>query len=302
MLPLAFLCFAAPSLVDSAVAQDVEPRFIQNAPVGSSGLGLGYAHSSGAVLLNKTIPVENVDGRINSFAAAYALFLDFWGMSGRVDAALQFATGTWTGELQGQDTSTTRTGLGDPALRVAMFFVGAPALSPQEYREYRSNTVVGAALRVRVPLGQYNSERLINLGSNWWTFSPRVGISQRLSGPWTIEFYTSGWFSTENSHAFPGNSTISQAPILSLQLHVEYNITPGLWLALSTRQVFGGSTTVNGVSQDDSQKNNRVGITLNLPISRHNVVRFAFTTGLSTSAGNDYSSLYATWLYGWIID
>ena len=298
----AVLPIAALPLAPCALAQDVEPRFIQNAPVGSSGLGLGYAYSSGAVLLNKTIPVENVDGKINAFAAAYALFLDFWGMSGRVDAAVQFATGTWEGQLQGQDTATTRTGLGDPALRVAMFFVGAPALSPAEYRTYHSNTVVGAALRVRVPLGQYNSQRLINLGTNWWTFSPRVGISQRLSEPWTLEFYTSAWFSTENTHAFPGNSTISQAPILSLQLHVEYSFRPNLWLALSTRQVFGGSTTVNGVNQNDSQSNNRVGITLSLPISRHNILRLAFTTGLKTSTGSDYNSLYATWLYGWIID
>ena len=122
------------------------------------------------------------------------------------------------------------------------------------------------------------------------------------SEPWTLEFYTSAWFSTENTHAFPGNSTISQAPILSLQLHVEYSFRPNLWLALSTRQVFGGSTTVNGVNQNDSQSNNRVGITLSLPISRHNILRLAFTTGLKTSTGSDYNSLYATWLYGWIID
>lgn len=298
---VALVGLAAPFLVDSAAAQDVEPRFIQNAPVGSSGLGLAYAYSSGAVLLNKTIPVQNVDGRINSLAAVYALFLDFWGMSGRVDAAVQVATGTWDGQLLGQDTATTRTGLGDPGFRVAMFFVGAPALSPAEYRNYDSKTVVGAAFRVRVPLGQYNPERLINLGANRWTFSPRVGVSQKLLGAWTIEFYTSTWFSTENTDAF-GGTTVSQAPIFSLQLHVEHSFRPGLWMALSTRQVFGGKTTVDGVRQDDAQTNNRVGITLNLPISRHNVLRFAFTTALTTSTGNDYNSFYATWLYDWILE
>ena len=294
------LAACLPVLVpSSASGQDVEPRFIRNAPVGTQALGLAYAYSSGAVLLAKTIPVENVDARIHAFTAVYAGFFDFWGMSGRLDGAVQFATGRWEGELGGQDTATTRTGLGDPAARVALFFVGAPAHRAREFGSYRAKTVVGAAFRVRVPLGQYNPERAINLGTNRWSFSPRIGASQDIGRHWRVEGYGSAWFFTANTDFLDGN-TLSQKPTFSLQLHLEYDIASGIWLALSTRQVWGGETSVNGVSRDDAQSNNRVGLTLNIPLSRHNVLRFSATTGLKTSTGNDYNSLYATWLYGWV--
>lgn len=290
---------AVPTLgSEIAAAQDVEPRFIQNAPAGTNALGLAYTFSSGAVLLNKTIPVENLDGNIHAFTAVYAGFFNFWGMSGRLDGAVQFATGEWDGLLAGQDSATRRTGLGDPLLRVALFFVGAPAVSVAEFRDYEPGTVVGAAFRVRVPLGQYSAERVINLGTNRWSFSPRVGVSRALGRHWTVEGYTSAWFFTTNNDFFGGTSQ-SQKPSLSLQLHLEYAFSSGVWIAVSTRQVWGGETSVNGASRDDAQNNNRIGMTLNWPISRHNVLRFALTTGLGTSIGNDYTSLYATWLYGW---
>lgn len=289
------------SLVPPAAAQDVEPRFMRSAPVGTSGLGLGYSYSTGAVLLNKTIPVENLDGDIHSVGAVYALFLDFWGMTGRVDAGVPLATGSWSGILERQDTTTSLTGFGDPLLRVAIFFLGAPALSPAEFGDYDPGTVVGAAFRVRVPLGQYDGDRVINLGTNRWSFSPRIGLSRELSKRWNVEAYSSAWFFTDNTDFF-GGSTQSQAPSLSIQLHAEYSFNSGIWLAFSTRQVFGGETSLNGVPQGDAQNNNRIGLTLNLPISGHNVLRFAVTTGVKTSIGNDYTSAYAAWTYGWIAD
>lgn len=295
---VAFLSAISPLLTRPSVAQDVEPRFVRNAPEGSHVLAIAYSFSDGAVLLNKTLPVENLDGRIHSWAALWAGFFDFWGMSGRLDAAAQFATGTWRGLLAGADTTTTRTGLGDPLLRVALFFVGAPALSTAEFRNYDAGTVVGAAFRVRVPLGQYSGERLLNLGTNRWSFSPRVGVSQSFGRRWNLEAYTSAWFFTANTNFF-GGVTQTQKPTVSVQLHVEYALPSGMWVALSGRQAWGGATSVDGVSPDNAQDNLRVGVTLNMPITRRDFVRFALTTGLTTSAGNDYTSLYATYAHGW---
>lgn len=300
-MSLGLLSVLGSCLVSPLAAQDVEPRFIRSAPVGSSGLGLGYSYSTGAVLLNKTIPVDDLDADIHSLAAAYALFLDFWGMSGRVDAGVPLATGSWTGVVEQQDSTVNLTGFGDPLLRVAMFFLGAPALSAAEFGDYHPGTVVGGALRVRVPLGLYDADRVINLGTNRWSFSPRVGVSRQLSRHWNLAAYSSAWFFTDNSDFFGGN-TQSQAPILSIQLHVEYSFSSGIWLAFSTRQVFGGQTSLDGVPQGDSQNNNRIGLTLSLPISYHNVLRFAITTGFKTSVGNDYTSAYGAWTYGWIAD
>ena len=287
------LCALVPA---PAAGQDVEPRFLTPAPVGMNGAGLGYTFSTGAVLLDKTIPVENVDGDIHTISGALARFFGLFGMMSRADLIVPFATGDWTGELGGVDTSRTVTGFGDPIVRAAVFFAGAPALSGAEFMHYDAKTVAGLALRVRIPLGQYDPSKLINLGSNRWMLSPRLGMAHR-AGRFILELYGSLWFFTDNTVFLNGN-TVSQEPILALQAHVTYRFRRGFWLAVSTRQSFGGATGLNGAEETNPESNNRVGATLAIPF-RHQVLKFAFTTGLSTSVGNDYNSFYVLWQYAW---
>lgn len=43
---------------------------------------------------------------------------------------------------------------------------------------------VGASLQVGAPLGQYDPDRLVNLGTNRWSFRPEFGVSKRLGSVW----------------------------------------------------------------------------------------------------------------------
>jgi hypothetical protein len=63
-------------------------------------------------------------------------------------------------------------GLGDPLLRISVNFFGAPALSMAEYPAYRQDVIVGASLQVTAPLGQYDPDKLLNVGTNRWPFIP----------------------------------------------------------------------------------------------------------------------------------
>jgi hypothetical protein len=74
--------------VQSGRAQDVEPRALTAAPVGTNIAGLSLAHSWGAVLLDKTLQVEDLDGSTFSFVASYSRFIDFFGLTGRVSATV----------------------------------------------------------------------------------------------------------------------------------------------------------------------------------------------------------------------
>jgi hypothetical protein len=68
--------------------------------------------------------------------------------------------------------------------------VGAPPLAGKAYADYRAathvETIVGAALSVRLPTGQYLEDKLINLGSNRFTFSPQVGVHRQYYN-WSFE-------------------------------------------------------------------------------------------------------------------
>ena len=73
-----------------------------------------------------------------------------------------------------------RHGFDDPRLRLSVNFIGAPALKGKAYQAYRAahpvNTVVGAALAVRLPLGEYKKDKLLNLGENRFVFRPQLGF------------------------------------------------------------------------------------------------------------------------------
>ena len=273
--------------------QDVQPRVYAPAPVGITALALGYAFSHGAVLFDKTIPIENASGDIHSITAAASRSFGVFGMAGRADVAVPFVIGHWEGEVDRTLQSTSRTGFGDPVLRFTVFFAGAPALRRNEFAGFRPKTIVGATLRLGVPLGQYDPSRLVNLSSHRWTISPQLGVSH-LAGQFFLEANAGIWLFTTNG-AFLGTSTQSQDPLFTVQAHVVYRFPRGVWLAASSRQSLGGAVQVDGGEALAMEANNRIGITLGVPLGHRYTLRLAATTGLTATVGNDYTTVALGW-------
>ena len=93
------------------------------------------------------------------------------------------------------------TGFADPALRFSMNFIGAPALTAAEFKDYRQNFIFGASLRVTAPLGQYDNDKLVNIGTNRWSLKPEIGFSKAF-GRWTVELAPGVTFYTDNGGQF----------------------------------------------------------------------------------------------------
>jgi hypothetical protein len=217
-------------------------------------------------------------------------------MSAKADAIVPFAFGDWEGTLAGQDTSRSATGFGDPAVRLSVNFVGAPALEMPRFMTYRQGTVVGASLRVVAPLGQYDETKLINLGTNRWTFVPRVGVSQRL-GRWNLEGVTAAWFFTDN----PNNQdrTIEQDPLFAVETSVSYLFDGGAWISVNGGWGSGGRATVDGVPGNERQENTRFGATGTYPLTRRASLKLAWIGGVSTRLGADFDSFILLYQHRW---
>jgi hypothetical protein len=56
----------------------------------------------------------------------------------------------------------------------------------KEYASYRQETIPVASITITAPTGQYDPNKLINIGTNHWSFKPEVGVS-RAFGKWTLE-------------------------------------------------------------------------------------------------------------------
>ena len=278
-------------------AQDLEPRFLSPAPVGMNFALLAYSHSTGNVMLDQSLPLEGTTAKLHSLTAAYARSINLFGTSGRITAVLPLANGKWHGNLDGTDTSTVRNGIGDPLVALSVNFIGSPALRGKQFAKYKRTNIIGASIKVRIPIGQYNSSKFFNLGTNRWQVSPRIGIAH-LTGRFVFEGYASAWFFSTNNNFYGGN-TLEQKPLLALQLHVIYQFRAGFWGALSFGQGYGGETRVNGVDSDNIQTNNRAGATLVFPVTRAHALKAAFTSGVTTRAGADFDTAVLAWQYRW---
>lgn len=281
----------------SAQAQDMEPRAYANAPIGLNFLIAGYAYTSGGYPLDVALPVTNQELSTNSGVLAYGRVLDLWGQSAKLNIIVPYTWLSGTAELMGQAMQRDISGFADPAFKLSVNLYGAPALSLKEFKSYEQDVIVGASLRVTAPLGQYDNTKVVNLGTNRWTFKPEVGVSKAL-GPWTLEATAAATFYTDNNDFFNGNKR-SQRPLYSVEAHTIYSFTPGIWGSLDLTYFNGGRTTINDTLNNDLQQNWRLGGTLSFPVDIHNSVKLYASSGVAARTGNDFDLLGIAWQYRW---
>ncbi|CAN7504608.1 hypothetical protein LJR219_003510 [Phenylobacterium sp. LjRoot219] len=258
---------------------------------------VGYARSWGGVSFDTSLPLTDPKLRIDGPILAYARSIDLWGKSGKVDVILP--TGRLSGRAlyQGEPVQREVSGLGDPLLRLSVSLIGAPALDAAEFRAYRPDLIVGASVQVSAPLGQYDSDRLVNLGAHRWWVKPEIGASKTL-GRWTVEGKAAVTFYTVNRDFFGGNRR-SQSPLYSAQGHLIYSFAGGAWGSLDATYFTGGRTTLNDVVNRDLQRNWRVGVTLARPVTRRHSIKLNASRGVSARTGNDYDQVGVAWQYRW---
>ena len=281
----------------TAAAQDLEPRSYANTPIGMNFAIAGYAYSSGEVTADSSVPLEDGRVRINYAALAYARSLDVFGSSGKIDVIVPYAWESGSATFAGEAASRSVRGLGDPRVRFSVNFYGAPATSLEEFASYQQDLIVGASLQVLAPLGQYEQDKLLNVGNNRWAFKPEIGISKSWA-PLIVELSLAGAFYTDN-HDFLDGNVREQDPVYSAQLHAIYAFRSGIWGALDFTYYRGGESTIDGVTNDDTQRNTRVGATLALPLNRHNSIKLYGSKGTSVRFGGRYDTIGAAWQVRW---
>ena len=280
-----------------AHAGEIEPRSYVNTPVGINFLLAGYSYSDGGLSTTASSPIEGAELKIHYGVLAYARAMDVWGKSGKIDVIMPYADLSGSAMVADQPRERDVAGLTDPRLRFSVNFYGAPALSLQEFANYRQDLIIGASIQVSAPLGQYDDDKLVNLGNNRWFVKPDIGISKAW-GDLVAELSTGVFFFSENDDFF-GGKEMEQDPVYTAQIHVTYSFGPGIWAALSGTYDYGGRTTVDGLRNDDLQQNSRVGATLALPVNQNNSIKLFASTGIHTSIGNDYDLAGIVWQYRW---
>ncbi len=276
-------------------AQDLDPRAYIRVPIDMTVLVTGFGYTYGGVVLDPTAPIQDLEAKVETPMIGIGRTFSLFGLTSQAFVALPYSWAQISGKVLGEDSSVTRSGLGDMRFRISTLLFGAPAVTREEFAKSSPQTVFGASITMIVPTGQYMTDKLINLGTNRWSFKPELGLSYVVSERWFLDLYAGVWFFTNNSSYYPGTSVRSQEPLLAFQTHLSYNINPLMWAAINFTYYTGGQTSVNDFYKDDRQNNSRLGASFNFPLSKVSAIKIAYSTGAIIRFGGNFSSISIAW-------
>jgi len=280
-----------------AHAQDLEPRLFTNVPIGINFLAAGYADSEGNVLFDPSVALENANIAINGPVLGYGRSMRLGPFSGKVDGAVARVCLDGEADYQGERVTRDVCGVTDARARITVNFLGAPPLTRQQFAGYEQNWVLGGSLQLGLPVGDYDSSRLVNIGANRRSAKLELGVSKDLVH-WLLEVSLAETLYEDNGDFFGGRLR-EQQPITALQGHAVYRFDSGVWLAVDATRYHGGETATDEVESNDLQSNVRLGLTVSMPINPKQSVKLSASTGVSTRTGTDFDTLGAVWQYAW---
>jgi hypothetical protein len=284
-------------LAPPAAAQELEPGAYWPIPVGIRVVTIVNSFNAGDLAFDPSGPIDDGSAIINTTALAFTRAFSLAGRSANAGVVVPIVGGHLEGLYLGEPAEVSRFGFGDPRLRLAVNLLGAPAMAPKAFATYRQGTLVGVSVTVAPPLGQYDSTKLVNLGTNRWSFKPEIGYAHAF-GQWIVEAMAGVWLFTDNT-GFVGGRTREQDPIVATQAHLTYKFTRNMWLAADVNYFTGGRTTIGGRRNFDLQRNSRVGATFSKALDRHHSIRMSISRGAYTTIGADFVSVAAGYNYAW---
>jgi hypothetical protein len=280
-----------------ASAQELEPGAYWPIPTGLNIVTVVNSFNWGDLAFDPSAPIDEASARINTTAFAFTRAFSLAGRSANAGVMVPVVAGHLEGLYLGEPAAVGRFGQGDPRFRLAMNLYGAPAMRPKAFASYRQGTILGVSVTVAPPLGQYDSAKLINLGTHRWSLKPEVGFSHAY-GQWVVEMMAGVWLFTDNTD-FLGRRTREQDPIAAAQVHVTYKFKRTMWLAGDANYFTGGQTTIGGKLNLDFQRNSRVGATFSRALDLHQAIRMSVSRGAYTTIGADFTSIAASYSYAW---
>ena len=289
---------AALLLPVGATAQELEPGAYWPLPRGLNIVTAVNSINWGDLAFDPTAPIDDASATINTTAFAFVTAFSVAGRSANASVMMPIVAGHVEGFYLGEFAEAGRFGHGDPRLKFAVNLYGAPAMTPKEFASYQQRGIVGVSLTVAPPLGQYDPAKLINLGTNRWSFRPELGLS-RTSGKWVVEMMVGAWLFTDNTN-FVGGRTRHQDAILATQFHLTYKFRQNMWLAADANFYRGGQTTIGGKQNLDLQRNSRIGATFSKGLTPRQAIRVSVSEGAFTTIGAAFTSLAVGYNFAWL--
>jgi hypothetical protein len=174
---LLFVCFTLVVLrtPNRVYAQFTDPHTYDNTPVGTNQIELTYAYARANASIDNSLIVAGARFNLNQGTITYTRYFAFVHRLIWVQASIPLAG--LNGSVSGTNIHGSTTGTGDSSYAVSALLKGGPALSVAQFADYKPITTVGMSLSITAPTGQYNPNKILNLGSDRWSFKPEIAVS-----------------------------------------------------------------------------------------------------------------------------
>ena len=295
-----FTCLAVAvlHLPGQAWAQFTDARSYDNTPVGTNQVEVAYAYVHANASLDTALIITGAKLNLNQGMISYARYFGLFHRTMWVEAGVPIAG--LSGSVSGTRIQGSITGAGDSSYQAAMLLKGGPALTVEQFENYKPTTILGVSFTVTAPSGQYNANKILNLGSDRWLFKPEFALSQPF-GPeqkWQLDAYANAYFYTDNT-SYRGSEILHQQPLPGFEGHLSYSVNDSVWVSLDTRYSFGAITFVNGIDQNNGQQNFILGSEMNVSINPRNSLLFEFGKALVHQNGPALIGFAVKYDYVW---
>jgi hypothetical protein len=297
---LLFVCLCLRVLVfpDHIYGQFAEAHHYDNAPVGVNQVELDYAYAHSNASIDTSLVVAGAKFNLNQGTITYTRYFAFLHRVLWAEASVPLAG--LSGSISGADVHGSVTGAGDTSYAVTTLLKGGPALSVAQFADYKPTTTVGLSLTIAAPTGQYNPNKLLNLGTDRWSFEPQIAVSHPFGHDqkWQCDLYAQAYFFTDNT-SYRGKEILRQQPLPGVEGHLSYFVARNIWASFDTLYSLRGSTVVNGVDQNNAQTNFSLGSEVNVALNPQNSLVLQFAKVLVHDNGPSITGFAVKYSYSW---
>jgi hypothetical protein len=320
---LAFITFAfVASLISGpASAQDDGARAYWKGRAGTNVMSFQYLNmnlqASDALQFDPAHYIyPSADAEANIFVASWARHMTLFDrpsvlsvnlIGGSVDA--EFDTNLTPpeflppGVIPGASFSQSASGYGDPSVQLDVNLLGTPKINAIfDYLNYEPTWTLDAAVMLGVPLGEYDSNKVVNLGLN--RFFGRIAFPFkyhfRVFSPGymsSLEIVPSVWLFAENDD-FLGQS-LENDPLFQLEAHWTHDFTRHFFGSIDLLYRNGFQSEFNSVDVGSDLEIGDLGFTLNFQVSDNVSLRTSFSSNVFGDSDIDNSMIRLQFVYMW---
>ncbi len=207
------------------------------------------------------------------------------------------------GVMPGASFNQSSSGYADPSMSFLINLFGTPPLKGNiDQLNYEPTWTLDAQVMLALPIGEYDSDQLVNLGLNrWWgriAFPIKYHFGVFAPGYMSsFELIPSVWLFAENDD-FVGQ-TLKNDPLWQVEAHLTHDFTSRFFGSLDALYRNGFQSDINGMEVGDDVDVGNVGFTFSFQVTDNFTMRTSYLSNVFGDDKLDNSILKIMFGYGW---